>query len=317
MAIKTDRTKDPAAASLRVVLYHYVRDRGRTTFPRLNAISSDRFRDQVDHLSARYEMATLEAALAFLRGEYQPDHDLCLLTFDDGLKEHYREVLPVLVEKRIQGLFFVITGCVEGGVAAVHKNHFLMAALDFDTYRAEVLRRLATLAPGVTEDTDPQIVRNTYRWDTPEVGQIKYLVNFKLGDAVRRRVLDDMFAANLGDEVAFARGLYLSWDEAREMQGLGMLIGGHSHTHVPLAVQRAPRQREELMKCAEALHSHLREQNLWPFAYPHGKPDTFSEETNAALQGFHFDSAFVTVVGDNLPGQDLYEIHRVDPKDAV
>jgi len=317
MAIKTDQTKHASEASLRVVMYHYVRDKARTEFPRLNAISSDGFREQIANLSNRYEMVTLEAALAFLRGEYQPDHDLCLLTFDDGLKEHYREVLPVLVERRIQGLFFVITGCVEGGVAAVHKNHFLMAALDFDTYRSEVLKRLRSLAPDVSEDEDPLVVRNTYRWDTLEVGKIKYLVNFKLGDSVRRRLLDDMFADMLGDEAAFARGLYLSWDEAREMQGLGMLIGGHSHTHVPLAPQKAVRQREELINCADALHSHLRDQELWPFAYPHGKPDTFSEATNLALQGLHFDSAFVTVVGDNRPGQDLYEIRRVDPKDAV
>ena len=58
-------------------------------------------------------MATLESPRLSCNGAYRPARDLCLLTFDDGLKEHYRDVTPLLAECRVQGLFFVISGCVE------------------------------------------------------------------------------------------------------------------------------------------------------------------------------------------------------------
>lgn len=89
-----------------IVTYHYVRDLPRTALPALKGLLTDDFRKQVDWLCERYEMATLESALAFWHGEYAPPRDLCLITFDDGLQEHYTDVLPILAERKIQGMFF-------------------------------------------------------------------------------------------------------------------------------------------------------------------------------------------------------------------
>ena len=59
------------------------------------------------------------------------------------LKEHYADVLPVLAEHRIQGLFFLITGCLEDHVVApVHMNHILMAAMDWEQYTKEFEEQL-------------------------------------------------------------------------------------------------------------------------------------------------------------------------------
>jgi len=84
-------------------------------------------------------MASLENSSSLLRGEYTPKHDLCLLTFDDGLKEHYAEATPILQDLGIQGIVHMITVLFgRPRVAPVHMNHFLMAALDFAEYRRSV-----------------------------------------------------------------------------------------------------------------------------------------------------------------------------------
>src|SRR5712691_6277952 len=85
-----------SAPCLRVVMYHYVRDLPKTLFPRLKGMMPDAFAMQIANLQRRYEVATLEAALDFLAGRYRPARDLVLLTFDDGLKEHFAEVTPLL-----------------------------------------------------------------------------------------------------------------------------------------------------------------------------------------------------------------------------
>jgi len=66
------------------------------------------FRQQLDGLRNRYEMATLESALAFLQGNYISTRDLCLLTFDDG-GASAAAVATVLAEHGMVGHFFITT----------------------------------------------------------------------------------------------------------------------------------------------------------------------------------------------------------------
>lgn len=302
---------------LRVVMYHYVRDLPRTRFPKIKGMLTSDFAAQVASLAERYEMASLASALAYLDGAYAANRDLCLLTFDDGLREHYTDVLPILAERRIQGVFALITGCVESHrVALVHKNHFLMAALDFDVYEREFREQLAHAAPDIKVAVDEAAAARTYRWDTPQVAAFKYLLNFKLPEATKSRILDALFTRHLGEEAAFARELYVSWDEARQMQSAGMVLGGHTHHHLALSSLGEAEQRDDLTTCTQLLQSRLGAQALWPFTYPYGKRDSFNEQAMAHLQALGYCCAFATEVGDNLPGQPRFEIRRIDPKDV-
>jgi peptidoglycan/xylan/chitin deacetylase (PgdA/CDA1 family) len=140
-------------------MYHYVRDLPNTPFPRIKGMLTSEFRKQLAFLKNAYEMATLESALDFLRGTYASSRDLCLLTFDDGLKEHFTDVTALLVDSGVQGVFFPITQCLnEQRVAPVHMNHFLMASLDFDVYRSAFLERLNHAA---ISTVDPAIAQRT------------------------------------------------------------------------------------------------------------------------------------------------------------
>jgi peptidoglycan/xylan/chitin deacetylase (PgdA/CDA1 family) len=278
------------------------------------------FGRQVRALQTRFEMATLESALAFLEGAYQPSRDLCLLTFDDGLKEHYREITPLLAESRIQGLFFVITSCLGGRyLAPVHMNHFLMASLEFDAYRNMFLAKVSDTisdAKGILRDADLCKAQRLYRWDSPEVASFKYLCNFVLDIGLREQILKNLFEDNIGDIGSFARTLYLNPQEAREMQRSGMLIGGHSHEHKPLSSLGDTELELDLNLCREILTGQLHPQSLWPFCYPYGKKDSFNSATKGMLRELGFVCSFSTEVGCNTPGTDPFALRRVDCKDT-
>src|ERR1700730_7099454 len=94
---------------LHAIMYHYVRDLPNTPYPRIKGMLLENFQEQIAWLDSHFEAANLETALEFLNGNYQPSKDLFLLTFDDGLKEHYKDVLPILSKYAIQGLFGAIT----------------------------------------------------------------------------------------------------------------------------------------------------------------------------------------------------------------
>jgi peptidoglycan/xylan/chitin deacetylase (PgdA/CDA1 family) len=307
-----------ASPALYVVMYHYVRDLPHTPFPRLKGMLTSAFRQQLAALRSRYEMATLESALDFLRGEYTPSRPLCLLTFDDGLKEHYTDVTPILVDCRVQGLFFVITSCLQAyRVAPVHMNHFLMAALDFACYQRAFVQRLSEIAPHLHSSTEVDLTaaQHTYRWDTPEVASFKYLFNFVLERNIRDQVVKTLFAEYIADEQSFASTLYLNWDEGKHMQAAGMLIGGHSHQHKPLATLSDEELHWDLSTCQRLLTEHLQPQTYWPFCYPYGQKDSFNALTVTQLKQLGFTCAFSTEVDRNIPGTQVFAIRRFDCND--
>ncbi len=297
---------------LNIVMYHYVRDLPRTKYPQIKGMLLDDFREQVRDLSEQFEMPSIEACISYLRGEYQPKRELCLLTFDDGLKEHYREVTPILQEQGVPGVFHLITACTnDKAVVPVHMNHFLMAALDFDTYRSELTNYI-----GISPDVDMAIARRTYPWDTAEVAAFKYFFNFVVSPEVRDSAVKVLFEKYIGSEQEFAEELYINWDEAREMQKAGMTLGGHTHMHRPLSSLSTDELNADLVRCTSLLRKELHPQELWPFCYPYGKSHSYTAETVAVLKRLGYDCAFTTESAQNLPGMDVFSISRVDCKKA-
>ncbi|MCU1241128.1 MAG: est4A [Candidatus Acidoferrum typicum] len=305
---------------LYIATYHYVRDLPHSRFPQIKGMLLDDFRNQVKVLPDLFEMATLNSAYDFLAGRYQPGRDLCLMTFDDGLKEHYSEVTPILSEKGIQGIFFPITGCMQDHVVApVHMNHFLLAALGCEQYRAAFVDELSTLGLADLAHTtlDDAAAQWTYPLDDCETARFKYLFNFILSPLYRDVVVQKLFEEWIGEEAAFAADLYLSWEEAREMQRAGMMMGGHSHAHRPLARLENSELDLDLARCWELMQANLDAQDYWPFSYPYGKADSFDGRVIQKLRELGFCCSLCTEKGLNVPGVDFFAIHRVDCKQIL
>lgn len=305
---------------LRVVMYHYVRDLHGTAFPKIKGLPLSEFRHQIAELSSIFEMATLEAAVAFLRGEYHSKRDLCLLSFDDGLRDHFTNVLPVLAERRIPGIFGIITGCVEDNVVApVHMNHFLTAALEFAEYRRALYQEVENRAPGLLGrvKVDHEAAQRSYPLDTPEMASFKLLVNFLLPAQVRDAAIRGLFLRFLGDEASFARELYMSWNEIRQLQSEGMILAGHTHSHRPLSTLSPAELDNDIDTNRTLLDLRAQSQHLWPFSYPYGKRNSYSAAVIARVRSAGFDCAFGTEADHNLPGCSLFELCRTDCKGVL
>jgi len=303
-----------------VATYHYVRDLPRSRFPRIKGMLLRDFHQQVTELPDLFEMATLNSAIEFLAGTYQPGRDLCLMTFDDGLREHYDVVTPILAEEKVQGVFFPITSCTNDRVVApVHMNHFLLAELGIERYRPVFMEALRE--SGLEEYADMGVnrsaARRTYPLDTEETAEFKYLFNFVLPAVQRDTVVKRLFVEWIADECVFASELYLNWAEAREMQRAGMVIGGHSNAHSPLAKLTEAELQFDLERCRKLMNSNLEEQDLWPFSYPYGKSDSYDERVVAILRRLGFSCSLCTENGANVPGVDLFAIRRVDCKQII
>lgn len=303
---------------LTVVMYHYVGDAAALGLPRLRSMDTAAFAAQVDALRAWGEPATLDSALDFLAGAYESRRDLFLLTFDDGLRGHGEHVFPILRSRGIQGLFMITTSCLEEQrVLGVHKNQLLTATLEPAEYERAVRTRVADLLGEIAPPPSDGEVRKWYRWDEPGAARFKYFLNFQVPSPTRDAVLDELFARYFGDEPEFSKRLYLTWPELMDMQADGMLVGGHSHRHDVMAELEPDRQRDDLARSLDVLRHRVHPQAAWPFSYPFGNPDSFTPATVRILGEVGYRCAFARERGANLPGQDIFRIHRVDPKDIA
>ena len=296
-------------------MYHYIRDPTDTKDGGLKTLLVNEFHSQVRLLKTKYEMATLDAAIEFLEGKYKPSRDICLLTFDDGLVDHYLNVTPILLKENIQGLFFLITSCLEyNKVIDVHKNHFLMAHLTFKDYKQSFLSELSRYKDFVEIPINSAMAKKTYRWDNRSVAEFKFLINYLIADDLRAKVLKKLFAKYIGDEEEFSKILYLSWSQAKTMQEHGMILGGHSHSHRPYSMLSPEEQKKDIIACIASIRKNLKEQTLLTFSYPYGKSHSFDNHTVNYLVGNGVCCAFTSEHGDSKRHGDLYSISRIDAK---
>lgn len=300
-------------------MYHYVRDYDRPGVLPLKGVDVRDFSNQVRSLKNRFTMLTPAQLLAFVRGEDTlPEGDSCLLTFDDGLSDHYRYAAPELADQNVSGVFFIPTSATSRDrLLFVHKNHYLLAQLGFQSYRDSILDGCLHFGIDVDVVSDEATLRRVYRWDDLPTASIKYLVNYQLDAGSKQKVIDHAFDRAIGNEKQIAEEFYASWSELSEMQQSGLGIGGHSHSHNELSAMSLEDLSADLSTCKTSLSHHLGNEAATMFSYPYGKRKSFSQDVKDILEREGFECAFCTEVGSNTREADQWELKRVDPKDLA
>ena len=298
-----------------VVFYHYVRDPAETEFPDIKALTPDQFEAQLDWLQQRYTMVDYPTFEASLRGEWRSNRPCALLTFDDGLIDHYQAVLPALTRRGLSGVFFVVGATLDATprVLNVHRAHFLLARLGPEGFADEVRRGLVDL-PEATACELPES-GGLYRYDGFDAQDVKRLLNYELPAATADALLSDLFCRHIGDEAAFAQELYLTPDLVAEMASEGMTFGFHTERHVPLSRLSRPLQWAEVQRGVAAI-TGLTGQRSTPFCYPYGHAQTYDRDSVAVVEKAGYSTAF-TAVREMVRFEESsrYELPRIDTRD--
>jgi peptidoglycan/xylan/chitin deacetylase (PgdA/CDA1 family) len=256
------------------VMYHYVRSSTTKALSGIRPLSIDDFEEQLDWLSERFNIITPEQFGEYLRGHSVPDRPFCLLTFDDGTKDHAQVVTPILARRGLSGLFFLLSGpWVDAKLPISHSVHILLSTLGeerlwnaiYSKASAELGSNDGPAALGTLENAS-----RIYSYeDSYFRKRIKYAINFALPVTLSEHILRGLISEELQDEKALIEEWFVTPEEARDMEGAGMVIGAHGHSHIS-STQLSPTQMEaEVLKCHETLTRVLEQQPRW-FAYPFG-----------------------------------------------
>jgi len=293
--------------SLTAMMYHYVRDPGdeAEAGSEIPGLPVAHFETQLDELARRHEMIGWPDLRAGLSGEKSLPPGACLLTFDDGLRDHYLNVFPPLRSRGLSGLFFALARGPGDGLALGHKIHFLLARLGVERLRQAIWLRLKPEARAAYARAEEHYSASGYAGgESREVGVLKSVLQRELSPEAQG-LLSQLFEEHIGPEAETAREFYLTRDQITEMAANGMSFGGHSRSHPWFDWVAAAGQAEEIE--ASAVWLREVEAGPWAFAYPYGGHGPASP---GPLLAHHFAAAFTTV--EQVNHADPFFIGRWD-----
>jgi peptidoglycan/xylan/chitin deacetylase (PgdA/CDA1 family) len=304
-----------------IVTYHYVRPSPRPA-SRFFALDPDAFRGQLRYLLRHYTAVRLTDVVEAVRGSRTLPPRPLVLTFDDGYREHYDTVFPILAEHDVRAAFFPIrSALLDRRVLDVNKVQFILGAVP-DPAAVVAAIEEAMLAADLTAAA---LAGYREKWwtasnfDDPPVAYVKRMLQHVLPDSIRQPLVDTLFRRYVtSDEADFAGALYLTVDEAREMLGAGMELGGHGDRHIPLTALDRHHQALEIDGALRALDAIGIPRNGFLYSYVKGAHDASAAELLrargcAAALTTHEDVA-------RLGADDLLALPRIDtirfPTDA-
>ena len=176
---------------LTIIMYHYVREIKNSKFPEIKGLELEGFIRQLDYLQKNFNIITAEQLIQFIIKNKNLPPNSCYLTFDDGYKDHFKYVLPELINRGIQGSFFVPAGVIiEEKVLDVNKIHFILAKAKNKSFLLLDLNSICKKF-GFKENTLKEYW-NKYgknsRYDTSEVVYIKKLLQHVLPEIIRKEI---------------------------------------------------------------------------------------------------------------------------------
>lgn len=302
-------------------MYHYVRPIAESRWPGIKGLELSGFERQLQHLTRHHTIVSL-GDVARCVGEKRPlPASPAVLTFDDGYRDHYRHVFPVLRRLGIPGTFFpAFRPVVERRMLDVNKIHFVLAS----GAGANPERLIADIEDEIGDargefDLRPLAeYRERYwaanRFDAAEVIYIKRLLQVALPETLRSRIADRLFRGCVSlDEESFADDLYMTRDELGEMSAAGMEIGSHGYSHRWLNALNEAEQARDIDLSLDFLESVGSARDTFLFCYPYGGYD----KTTLALLAARGCRAAVTtqVRRADLELDGPLELPRLDTND--
>ncbi len=303
---------------LSVVMYHYVRDLENSRYPRIKGLDFSFFRQQVQFLKENFSIITMEELIASYEEAYELPEKAVLLTFDDGYKDHYLNVYPILKEYGIQGSFFIPGKTFyESVLLDVNKIHFILASMSIRELVTRLMMQLDFYRGQEYPYEANEVLYEKYavasRFDSADTIFVKRILQTVLPEELRSVIASNLFEQAVGiEESKFAKELYMNYDQIKCMKLDGMHIGLHGYDHYWLGNLDQKKMEQDVRRSKEVLGDFL-DARKWTIAYPYG---SYNEAVLECMQTAGCAAGFTTEVRKaSIPGGSRYTIPRLDTND--
>jgi peptidoglycan/xylan/chitin deacetylase (PgdA/CDA1 family) len=256
------------------------------------SIPPELFEELVTLLKSRYELINLGEAVNRLTA-HKPSG--CVLTFDDGYRDNYDFVFPILRKHNVPATIFVTLEALDSGFfgwdlfdQAVIKTNAV--AINLEQFGLESYRLVGYDRASLIVDLHRKL---------------KTIPHSKKSQIIEHVI------AEYGDTENKSRTM-LTWNEAREMADSGLItIGAHTITHPILSRVDSIKAQSEIIAGKFLIEERLG-LPVHYFAYPNGGKSDFNDEHVAMVKEAGYRAACATISGSNDINSDLFTLKRID-----
>lgn len=305
--------------NLTVIMYHYVRNLKRSRFPEIKGLEVSDFEKQIKYLLKNYTIISMEELIESIDTNKLLPKNAALLTFDDGYKDNFTYVLPILLKYRIKGAFYITTKCIEEKrVLDVNKIHFLLTSEENKTILVQKIYKELDKYRDIYNLKENNFyyekLAKKSRFDNEEVCFIKKMLQVELDKELREIILNKLFKEYIKiSEEVFSEELYLTPEQIVCMQKLGMHIGVHTYSHLWLNSLTKEEQKMEIELSIDYLKKiGLNIENL-TICYPYGG---VNEDTIEVIENLNIKLGFTVVPKiAEINYENRFLIPRLDTND--
>jgi peptidoglycan/xylan/chitin deacetylase (PgdA/CDA1 family) len=265
--------------NLIIFYYHLVSDGAVPHVSHLYQFKNvKRFIADLEFIERYYSSVELVDVIRWSKGITDIPPNSYLLTFDDGFREIYDVIAPILSEKRISATFFISSAFLDN------------QELGYE-HKASLLTDIAIhkgVPPTAEREISEILTRGGVSFSDLYEGILKV-------DYHRKRLLDDVAEVLQVDfrEYLHEKQPYLTSVQVRELLDAGFAVGGHSVDHPCYATLSLAEQLEQTFESV----SRIRETfglSYGVFAFPHHDRGVSQEFFNSVGQSGLIDMTFGT-----------------------
>tara|TARA_B100000315_G_scaffold254474_1_gene295619 strand:+ start:202 stop:1098 length:897 start_codon:yes stop_codon:yes gene_type:complete len=275
----------------------------------------DQFEEQLKYLKGHYKIVHFSDL-----PDIEKDTPACILTFDDGLKECYTKVFPVLEKMNAKAVFFICSRIYsESFILTVQKSHILTSRLGQDEFIAQFYRIYNERHGAVTRENLQEVdYDEIYPYDLDRVRQFKLDLNYRLRINIVDDILAELFKRSFSEsESEIVDEIYLSENQLKEVYASALVeLGAHSHSHYLMSRLDVKEQEKEIKLSVDFLQDRIGCRIPVPFSYPFGRKGTYNQTTKEILIKDKRVGWACNMLRMNNNGiEDKFDIHRFDVND--
>jgi peptidoglycan/xylan/chitin deacetylase (PgdA/CDA1 family) len=295
------------------VMYHYIRPTD-SAYPNLNYLNVEDFEKQLDYFQENYGFVSKTQWHDAIESGFS-DSDGVVLTFDDGLADHYKYVYPILKRRGLWGIFYVSSGPFHTSkLLDVHMVHLLLGKFNSE----DVLLELNDIIDDSMLIAEAKDRFNDVVYNKQDSGlfdkEVKKIINYYLRPDCKADVLKSLFDAFFYKENEVFSGFYLSLLQIKEMHASGFCFGGHGKTHSLLSNLDKSTANNEIADSISLLRTTLGIDAVISFCYPYGGVHSYTKSVLETLESHQVPYSF-SVEGRDIENVDLcskFELPRYD-----
>lgn len=237
-----------------IVYYHIVSEKVHSYYP-YGVINPDDFHVQMKNLKRRFNIISLPEAIE--RASSNNSLKNCLvLTIDDGFKECYSVIAPILTDEKLPATFFLIENCIDNkNMMWLHQLEYLQQTLLIEK-RIEVSQQFLHQI-GQNSKPDSNLLELSKKW------------NMKDKDKLTKILWDIAFEQSNAEWLKQYQP-YMTNQQIQKLINAGFNIGSHSASHPSCDQLDYDELHNEILWSCKSIGDKLGIEIMY-FSYPFGR----------------------------------------------